>query len=74
MTDFMTITQVVDAARNDVNNHIANGTFKKEGEDCEDNEENIYTIDALYAQWAENEEAASNAISTMFEEEFSEYM
>lgn len=74
MTEFMTITQIVDAARSDVNNHIASGTFRKEAEDCGDNEENIYTIDSLYTQWAENEEAASNAISTMFEEEFSEYM
>lgn len=74
MTNFMTITQVVDAARNDVNNCIANGRFRKEAEDCGDNEENIYKIDSLYAQWAENEEAASNAITTMFEEEFAEYM
>lgn len=74
MTDFITIAQVVDAVRNDVNNHIANDTFKKEGEDCGNNEENIYTIDRLYTQWAENEETALNAISTMFEEEFGEYM
>jgi hypothetical protein len=74
MEEFMTISQVVDAARNDVNNSIANGTMKKEGEDCGDDDENIYTIESLYSQWAENEEVASNAISTMFEEEFPEYL
>jgi hypothetical protein len=74
MTPFMTIVQVVDAARGDVLNHIANGTMKKEHEDCGDDDENIYTIDSCYAQWAENQEAASNAISTMFEEEFSKYL
>ena len=73
MTEFMTITQVVDAARGDILNHISNGTMKKEAEDCGDDDENIYTIDSLYAQWAENEESASNAITTMFEEEFPEY-
>ena len=74
MTEFMTISEIVDAARSDVNNHIASGTMKKEFEDCGDDDENIYTIDSLYTQWAENEEAASNAITTMFEEEFAEYM
>ncbi len=74
MEEFMTITQVVDAARSDVNNHIDSGTMKKEDEHCTDDDENIYTIDSLYSQWAENEEAASNAISTMFEEEFPEYL
>jgi len=74
MTKFMTIQQVVDAARGDVLNSIANGTMKKESEQCTEHDENIYTIDSLYSQWAENEEAASNAISTMFEEEFPEYM
>ncbi len=70
MTKFMTIPQVVDAARNDATNCIANGTFRKESEHCGDDEENIYTIDSLYAQWAEDQEAASNAMSTMFEDEF----
>jgi len=74
MTKFMTIQQVVDAARGDVFNSIANGRMRKEAEDCGDDDENIYTINSLYAQWAENEEAASNAITKMFEEEFSEYM
>ena len=74
MTKFMTIEQVVDAARGDVLRHIANGTMKKEFEVCGDDDENIYSIDSCYAQWAENEEAASNAISTMFEEEFSKYI
>jgi len=74
MTEFMTIEQVVDAARNDVTNQIANGTMKFETEQCTDDCENIYTIDSLYTQWAEDEAAASNAIYTMFEEEFPEYL
>ena len=74
MTKFMTITQIVDAARSDVNNHIASGTFRKQNENCGVDEENIFTINSLYAQWAENEEAASNAIAEMFAEEFAEYM
>lgn len=74
MTEFMTIDQIVDAARNDVSNHIANGTMKKESEHCTDDDENVYTIDSLYTQWAEDEGAASNAITTMFEEEFPEYL
>lgn len=72
--NYMTIEQVVTAARNDTVNNIANGTFRKEGETCGDDEENIYTIDSLYTQWARNEEEASNAIRTMFEEEFADYM
>ena len=74
MTHFMTVTQVVDAARNDVNNHINSGTMKKESEHCSDDDENIYTIDSLYSQWAENEETASNAIYAMFKEEFPEFI
>lgn len=72
--NYMTVSQIVDAARNDVLRHISNGTMKKEDEHCSDDDENIYTIDSLYSQWAENEEAASNAIYTMFEEEFTEYL
>lgn len=74
MDNYMTITQVVDAARTDVNNHIDSGTMKKEGEHCSDDDENIYTIESLYVQWGENKQAASNAITTMFEEEFPEYL
>ncbi len=74
MTEFMTTEEVVDAARNDVSKHIANGTFKKENEHCSDQDENIYTIDSLYSQWAEDEQKASNAITTMFKEEFSKYI
>ena len=74
MGKYQTIQELVDAARGDVLRHIASGTMKKEFEDCGDDDEIIYTIDSCYAQWAENEEAASNAISTMFEEEFAEYM
>ena len=74
MLKYETISKIVEEARGDVLNHIANGTMKKEFEECTDDDENIYTIDSLYAQWAENQESASNAITTMFEEEFPEYL
>ena len=74
VAEYMTIEQVVTAARNDVINQIANGTMKMESENCPDDCENVYTIDSLYSQWAKDETAASNAISTMFEEEFPEYL
>ena len=73
-TKYMTIEQIVTAARNDAENQEANGTLKKEGEQCTDDDENIYTIDSLYSQWAEDEHAASEAIQTMFEEEFPDYV
>ena len=72
--DYMTLEQVVDAARNDVTQQIKKGTMRKESEHCPDDEENIYTIDALYSQWAKDKEVASDAITTMFAEEFPEYL
>lgn len=74
MENYMTIDQVVTAARNDVTNQIANGTMKFETEQCPDDCENVYTIDSLYSQWAKDETAASNAIHEMFSEEFPEYL
>lgn len=74
MTHYMTVTQVVDAARGGVLNHINSGTMKKDFEHCSDNDENIHTIDSLYSQWAKDEAVASKAITTMFEEEFPEYI
>lgn len=71
---YMSIEQIVDAARNDVVKQIAKGTMRKEDEHCSDDEENVYTIDSLYSQWAKDEAAASEAISTMFKEEFPEYL
>lgn len=74
MDNYMTIDQVVTAARNDASNQIANGTMRKESEQCPDDCENIYTIESLYTQWAKDEQAASNAIHTMFAEEFPELL
>lgn len=71
---YMTIEQVVTAARNDVVKHIKKGTMRKEGEECTDDDENIYSITSCYTDWAEDEQEASNAIYTMFEEEFPEYL
>ena len=70
----MSIDEVLTAVRNDAVRHMEEGTFKKVGEDCTDNEENIYTMDSLYSQWAEDPEEASQAIYTMFIDEFPEYI
>lgn len=74
MSEFMTIDQIVSAARNDVSRQLTKGTLKSESEVCIDNDENIYTIVSLYSQWAEDEIEAENAIWTMFKEEFSNFL
>ena len=74
MTEFMTVDQIVRASRNDITNHIESGTFKKESEQCTDDDENKHTITSLYAQWGEDVIEAEQAISTLFEEEFPQYL
>ena len=74
MTEFMTIDQIVSAARNDAARQLSKGTLKAEGEQCTDNDENIYTIVSLYSQWAEDEVEAEDASWTMFKEEFSKFL
>jgi len=74
MTEFMTIDEIVNAARNDASRQVGRGTMKAESEQCTDNDENIYTIVSLYSQWAEDEIEAENAIWTMFKEEFSNFL
>lgn len=72
MTDFMSIEQVVNAARNDIKKHVAQGTFK--GHDyAGDDEENFYTITSLYAQWARDKQSAEDALDAMYAEEFPEF-
>lgn len=72
MSDFMTIEQVLDAARGDINRQIKNGTFKGYDE-CTDNEENFYTITSLYAQWAKDKDKAEDALDRMYAEEYPEF-
>lgn len=72
MTDFMSIEQVVNAAKNDIDRQIENGTFKGY-ESAGDNEENFYTITSLYAQWARNENEAELALDKMYEEDYPEF-
>jgi hypothetical protein len=69
----MTIQQVLDAAKSDINRHVNNGTFKGY-EGADDNEENFYTITSLYAQWAENQSEAEAALDAMYAEEYSEFI
>ena len=68
MTKYMTVEQILDSARNDISKHIAKGTFKA-NEGCDDDEENFYTIESLYCQWAEDEEEARESLWAMFEAE-----
>jgi hypothetical protein len=68
MTEFMTIEQILDCARTEMNNE----GFKF-FDSAEDDEENFYTVESLYIQWAENEQKATDALWNMFEEECPEY-
>lgn len=74
MKEFMTIDEVLTAVRNDAVRHMEEGTFRKESEFCDVDEENVYTMDSLYSQWAEDPEEASEAIYQMFVDEFPEYI
>lgn len=78
MEDFMTIDQIVDAAEKDALRQKERGTLYHE-DDYEwngdkDNGENIYTLVSLYSQWAEDRVEAEDAIWTMFEKKFPEYL
>ena len=73
MTKYMTIEQIIDAVRNDATRHKKNGTLKTTMQNCGDDEENRYTLDSLYSQWAKNPEEASDAITELFDEEFPNY-
>jgi hypothetical protein len=74
MKTFMTIEEVLTAVRNDAVRHMEEGTFRKEHEFCDVDEENIHTMDSLYSQWAKDPDEASTAIYEMFQEEFPEYI
>ena len=68
MTDFMSNEQIVSAAKGDIDNHIANGTFTGYEGTTNDDQENFYTITSLYAQWARNESEAELALDEMYED------
>ena len=72
MSRFFTTNQVLDIARTEINRKIAEGKFTG-NEGCEENEENFFTIESLYCQWAENMDRTSESLWEMFEEEFDEY-
>lgn len=71
---YLSIEQVVDAARNDVSRKIKEGRFRGLQDTQNDNEENVHTIISLYSQWAENISEAENSIWTMFNKEFSKFL
>ena len=73
MTDFMSNEQIVNAAKNDIDRHIDNGTFTGYEGTTDDDQENFYTITSLYAQWSRNEAEAELALDTMYAEDYPEY-
>ncbi len=74
MTDFMSIDQIISAAKSDIDNKIEEGRFTGDQGTEDDNEENFYTIESLYCQWARDEQAASLKIWEMFEEDYPEWI
>ena len=68
MTKYMTIEQILDSARTEINKK----GFKFFNQ-ANDNEENFYTLESLYIQWTEDEKKSSDALWAMFEEEYPEY-
>jgi len=73
MTDFMSNEQILNAAKNDIDNHIADGSFTGYEGTTDDDSENFYTITSMYAQWARNEAEAELALDTMYAEDYPEY-
>lgn len=64
MAHFMTINEILDAVRTEVNNKIANGKMKRDL---------VNNIEKSYSVWAENPNTASKAINNLFVEEFPEF-
>ena len=75
MTDFMSIDQIISAAKNDINGKIGDGLFTGQEDTTNDDQENFYTIESLYCQWAKRgeENNAGLKIWEMFEEDYPEY-
>jgi hypothetical protein len=73
MTTFMTIDQILSAAKSDINNKIQRDLFRG-NEPCEDdNDENFETITSLYSQWAEDKEDAETELFAMYNECYPEW-
>jgi len=72
--NFLTIEQIVDAARNDVAKKLKKGLFIGQREVTRDDQVNVQTITSLYSQWAENEQEAEDLIWTMFRTEFGKFL
>ena len=73
MTDFISNDQIVSAAKNDIDTHIENGTFKGYEGTTKNDQENFYSITSLYTQWARNESEADLALNNMYVEYYPEY-
>lgn len=74
MSEYLSIEQVVDAARNDVARKVKQGMFTGRRDTTNDDQENVHTIVSLYSQWAEDQGKAEDAIMEMMETEFKRYL
>lgn len=74
MSKYLSIEQVVDAARNDVARKVKQGMFTGRRDTTNDDQENVHTIVSLYSQWAEDQGKAEDAIMEMMETEFKRYL
>lgn len=73
MTNFMSIDQIISAAKTDISIHVAKGTWKGQEPTTNDDEENFHTITSLYVQWAKDEGEADLKLWEMYEEDYSDY-
>ena len=72
MTNVITNEQILNAAFNDIVNHINKGTFK--GLNASNMyEENFYSITSLYAQWGCDRIDAERNLWLMYEQNFPQY-
>lgn len=71
--NYMTIDQIISASKSDIDNKIEDGLFTGDQGTTDDNEENFYTIESLYCQWAENQAEAELKVWEMFKEDYPEW-
>ena len=74
MKEFLSIEKILSLAKTDIDDKIKRNLFTGDEGITNDNEENFYTIEALYCQWAEDEDKAIDAIWEMFEKDYSNYL
>ncbi len=73
MTDFMSVDQIISAAKNDIDDKIERGLFTGDQGTEDDNEENFYTVESLYCQWARDRADAELKLWDMYHEDYPEW-